>query len=276
MKKIILLIVLTAFIASCTVQEDRKPALQGTLNQNFFGALDARAIENEDGSFFIQGTTQNQNLTIYLESPQQGTYALGGNAANYATYKSENDITYYTNPFGEGRTVITNWDSTNQTLSGTFDFTAIIPGIDTVRVSNGIFYRVPYGLGILEEPIVEEQIDPATNAGTFAARVDNESFVPFAVSAVESDGSINVTGTGASESISLIIPNTVQQGSYQITNPGFAASYRVGAITENAISGQIIVFTHDVPNKTISGTFSFMTENHSITIGQFNVIYENL
>lgn len=275
MKTKILLILTVAFLASCTVQEDRQIALQGDINNNFFGALDARAVENEDGSFSIQGTTQNQNLTLYLASPQQGTYNLGGNTTSYASYISENDVTYLTNPFGEGQAIITNWDSTNQTLTGRFDFTAVIPGVDTVKVSNGIFYKVPYGFQTLEDPIVDPDEDPATNAGTFAARVDGDSFTPFAVSAVNNDGSITITGTGASDSISLTIPDTAQQGSYQITDPGFAASYRVGTETESAISGQVTVIAHDVPNNNIKGTFSFLTENHSIALGQFNVIYEN-
>ncbi len=275
MKTRILIILMTAFIASCTVHEDRQTALQGTINENFFGALDARAVENDDGSFFIQGTTQNQNLTIYVESPQAGTYGLGGNSINYATYVNENDVTYLTNPFGEGQAVITNWDSTNQTLTGRFDFTAIIPGVDTVRVSNGIFYRVPYGFGSIEDPVVNPDDDPVTNAGTFAARVDNDAFSPFAVSAVSSDGTITITGTSVTDAISITVPNTAQQGSYQITDPGFAASYRVGGVTENAISGQVIVISHDVPNKNIKGTFNFMTENHSIALGQFNVIYQD-
>lgn len=275
MKTRILLLLIVAFIASCTVQEDRNPALQSTIDETFFGALDARAVENDDGSFFIQGTTQNQNLTIYVESPQAGTYAFGGNSINYATYANENEVVYFTNPFGDGQAIITNWDSTNKTLSGRFDFTAIIPGIDTIAVSNGVFYKVPYGFETLEDPVVDPEDDPATNAGTFASEVDDDSFTPFAVSAVNSDGTITVTGSSVMESISITVPNTVQQGSYQMTDPGFAASYRVGAVTENAVSGQVIVISHDVANKNIKGTFSFMTENHSITLGQFNVIYEN-
>lgn len=275
MKIRILLMITIAFLASCTVQEDRSPALQGTINENFFGALDARAVENEDGSFFIQGTTQNQNLTIYVSSPQTGTYGFGGNSTNYATFISENDITYFTNPFGEGQAIITNWDSTNQTLSGRFDFTAVIPGVDTLKISNGVFYKVPYGFETLEDPVVGPE-DPVTDAGTFAAAVDNDSFTPFAVSAINSNGTITVTGTGITEAISLTLPNTAQQGSYQITDPGFAASYRVGTTTEDAITGQVIVISHDVPTKNIKGTFNFMTENHSVSLGQFNVIYQDL
>lgn len=274
MKTRILIVIMTAFLVSCTVQEDRDPALQSTINENFFGAIDARAVENDDGSFFIQGTTQNQNLTIYIASPQAGTYSFGENSTNYATYISENEITYFTNPFGEGQAVISNWDSTNKTLTGRFDFTAVIPGVDTVKVSNGIFYKVPYGFENLEDPLVDPGEDTATNAGTFAGEVDGDSFTPFAVSAVNIDGSITITGTTASESISITVPNTAQQGSYQITDPGFAASYRTGTTTENAVSGQVIVISHDVTAKNIKGTFSFMTENHSITLGQFNVIYQ--
>lgn len=275
MKTRILIGLMVTFLVSCTVEEDRNPALQSAINENFFGAIDARAVENDDGSFFIQGTTQNQNLTLFVSSPQAGTYTFGGNSVNYATFNNENDVTYFTSPFGEGQATITNWDSTNQTLTGRFDFTAVIPGIDTVKVTNGVFYKVPYGFGELEDPVVDPEEDPATNAGTFAARVDGDSFTPFAVSAVNSDGTITVVGTGATESITLNIPITAEQGAYQITDPGFSASYRTGTTTENGLSGQVIVITHDVANKNIKGTFNFMTENHVVSLGQFNVIYQD-
>jgi len=250
--------------------------LQGSINETFFGALDARAVENEDGSFTIQGLTQNQNLTINISGPQAGTYEFGGNSENSAAYVSENNVTYFTNPFGEGQAVITNWDATNKTLSGRFDFTALIPGIDTVNVARGVFYQVPYNFIEIDDPVIEEIEDPATNAGTFAAQIDGESYTPFAVSAVNSDNQITVTGSSAMESISIVVPNSVTAGSYQITNSEFAASYRIGAVTEPAISGQVFIVSHDVSAKIIKGTFSFMTDNYSITIGQFNVIYQDL
>ncbi len=274
MKNNILLMLIVALLASCTVQEDRNPALQSSINDVFFSAVDSKAVENEDGSFYIQGTTQNQNLTIYVASPQSGEYGFGGNNENSASYISEKDVTYYTNPFGEGQAVITNWDSTNKTITGRFDFTAVIPGVDTIRVSKGVFYKVPYGFAVLENPVVDPEEDSSTNAGTFAGAVDGDSFTPFAVSAVNNDDFINITGSTVQESISVTMPITATLGSYQITEPGFAASYRLGAVTENAISGQVFVISHNVETKNIKGTFSFMTENHSVALGQFNVIYE--
>ncbi len=275
MKFRILLVLAIAFIASCTEQEDRNPALQSTINEDFFGALDARAIENDDGSFVIQGLTANENLTMFLESAQPGTYELGGTSQNFATFVDKDELVFFTNPFGEGRAIITDLDRVGQTLSGRFDFTAVVPGIDTLRVVNGVLFRVPFGFGVIQEPITDTDSDPATNAGSFAARVDEQSFTPFAVSAVSSDGSLTITGSGSMDAISITVPSDVQQGSFQITDQGFSASFRQGAVTEDAISGQIIIISNDTNTNNIRGTFSFMTENHSIALGQFNVIYQD-
>jgi hypothetical protein len=273
MKTTLVTLFIVAFIASCTVQEDNTPALQSTIDENFFGAIDARAVENEDGSFYIQGTTQNQDLTMYVTSPSPGSYSFGGDSDNFATFKASNQVTYFTNPFGEGQAIITNWDAVNRTLTGRFNFTATVVGVDTIKVTNGIFYKVPYDFAQEEDPVV----DPPTiiNAGSFAAKVDDVLFAPFTVSAIHNDGFIRVTGSTSMESISITIPSALLEGVHQITESGFTASYRLGATTEPAISGQVIIVSHDVANRIIKGTYSFLTENHSITIGQFNVTYQN-
>ncbi|MFT5230540.1 MAG: hypothetical protein ACI836_000964 [Saprospiraceae bacterium] len=269
MKTTLVTLFIVAFMASCTVREDNSPALQGTIDENFFSAIDARAVENEDGSFYIQGTTQNRDLTMHVTGPSPGLYSFGGDSNNFAMYKAANQVTYFTNPFGEGQAIITDWDAVNRTLTGRFGFTATVIGVDTVEVSNGIFYKVPYDLA--------QEVDPPTitDAGYFVAKVDDVLFAPFAVSAIHNDGLIRVTGSTSTESMSLTIPSALLEGVHQITEPGFAASYRLGATTELAISGQVILVSHDVANRVIIGTYSFMTENHSITIGQFNVTYQN-
>ena len=50
--------------------------------------------------------------------------------------------------------------------------------------------------------------------------------------------------------------------------------YVVGSETNEATSGTIVVISLDTENKTIKGTYSFETETHTISFGQFNVTYQ--
>ncbi|MFT5078333.1 MAG: hypothetical protein ACI917_000843, partial [Patiriisocius sp.] len=40
MKTTLVTLFIVAFMASCTVREDNSPALQGTIDENFFSAID--------------------------------------------------------------------------------------------------------------------------------------------------------------------------------------------------------------------------------------------
>lgn len=254
-------------LISCENTEDSQIALQAELNDRLYESNGAIAIENEDGTFFIHGLTTNENLLLKISGPEEGSYILGGNSPNYASFEDLSGNVYLTNPNGEGQIIVSNWNQENETLSGTFSFRAILPGIDTLFVDNGVFYQIPYGV----EPEVEE--DP-TVAGFFLAEINGVPFNPFAVSAVDNGTSIIVTGNNTSKSITLGFPMDVQTGNVILPADGFVASFTDENGTEQAISGNIIVISHETAIKKIKGTFSFQTETQSIGLGQFNVTYE--
>jgi len=268
MKRILGILVLITAFYSCENLEDNTPALQLTVDQEFIEAIDARATENEDGSFLIQGITRVESLTLRIPSGTPGEYNLGGTSPNYATFENALGDAYTTNPDGSGRVIITNWDTSAKTLSGTFKFNAVLPERDTLFVQEGVFFQVPYG-GL-------ESIDDDTppNAGTFVARVDGVTFNPFTITAVGTANAIIITGSNTSRTITLRVPNDVLMGGYEIPQSGFDASYMDSVIDESADLGNFTIFEHDMERRTIKGTFSFLTANKTISQGQFNVTYE--
>ena len=268
MKRLSFLIIISLIILSCENTETYSPALQGLIDNELYRSLDARATESEDGSFIIQGVTENETLTMKVSALEVGTYNFGGSSANYASFEDFNGNTYFTNPDGEGRMTISNYNPEAQIVSGSFNFTAIRPGIDTLSIGNGIFFEVPVN------PYIEPIFNPATNAGTFVSLIDGNPFNPFNVSAVENTNSIVITGSSTNRTILLSIPKTIGMGNYELPAMGYIAEYIENGDISGAISGNLTIISHNQANNLIKGTFSFLTATNSISLGQFNVVYE--
>ena len=136
------MLVIVAF-ASCEDIESNSPALQGQVDSTFFKANTALITVGPNGEYLIQGLSFNEAITLRLNSVQEGAYNLGGMSSNYATYEDLDGNTYTTTPTAEGTVTITGTNAAGD-ITGNFGFMAIRPGIDTVRVSRGFFYEVPF------------------------------------------------------------------------------------------------------------------------------------
>ncbi len=266
MKNLLLLAFATTLLFSCEDIETNSPSLQASIDNVLFKATDARVTQNDDGTFLVQGITNDEALTLKISNNNVGTYVVGGGSGNYATFENSLGITYSTSPEGSGEIIVTDLNPTLNAMSGTFNFTAMVPGVDTITVQNGVFFEVLYdgnsgGGG-------------NTNDGTLLATVDENPFNPFNVSAVDTGNSIIILGANNSSSISVIVPIDVEAGSFDLPENGFSASYTLNSVEEDAIFGNIVIISHEVGVKTLTGTFSFLTENHTIEQGQFNVTYQ--
>ena len=69
-------------MGSCKNTEVTDVVLQAKINDYFFRAVDARIIENDDGTFLIQGITASESITMKVESLDQGTYNFGEMSEN--------------------------------------------------------------------------------------------------------------------------------------------------------------------------------------------------
>lgn len=266
-QRFLLAIFTLTVVYSCEDIEDNTPALQGEFNNGFFEAIDARAIRNENGSFLIQGVTQDETLTIFINNGGANTYPLGEGRPNYASFENASGNLYITNPEGSGSVEVTRFDTSAGVISGTFKFRAILEGVDTLSVQNGVFFEVPFNR--------EQDIDNGETqvAGTFVARVDGQPYNPFTVTASSTLNSVVVTGSTTSRSIRIEVPLDADLGTYSLPTSGFLASYMDATLNEQAIEGNITIFENNPTTKKLKGTFAFRTTSKLIEQGQFNVTY---
>lgn len=152
MKKLsLIIIVLFAFI-SC--QEDvrfNNPSLQGMKDNVFWRAVESKATV-ASGSLLIEAYTGTETLTFKLASTAKKNYFLGIDNVNTVSYVLADPgglITFSTGfGIGDGQITITEYDTVNNTVSGTFKFNAENTDNNPlagplVNFQQGVFYKVP-------------------------------------------------------------------------------------------------------------------------------------
>lgn len=264
MKKIVFLLLAFSTLISCDDIQVNEVALQAKVNDNLYISTDARASATADGGLLIQGFTDTESLTLRISQLKKGIFEIKEGSPNYAVFENFEGNLFLTKPDGVGTVTITELNEATKTLSGTFLFNAIAPGIDTIYVSQGVMYNIPYSGADVPDP---------TNAGTFSAEVDGNPFLPFVVSARDTGNSIIVSGSTANATMAITMPSNVEVGEYGLPKSKFSAKYQDGDGPQTTAAGQINVLEHNTAAKTIKGTFSFLTNRSEITVGKFEVTY---
>lgn len=153
MKKYFYFLFLLFAVTSCT--EDIKfnnPAFQGLKDNVFWRAVSYKAYMSTNGNLIVEGSLGYEKVTLQTASPTEKTYILGVNDISKASYGNtfpQQLIDFSTGAKkGSGQIVITDFDTENNTISGTFKFTAV--NSNTADVENpkvtfteGVFYKVP-------------------------------------------------------------------------------------------------------------------------------------
>ena len=153
MKKVLLVVVLSLFMSSCS--DDvvfNNPSVQGLKNNVFWRALQSKATLAKDGTIAVEAVSLKETLTLHLSSTQVKTYVLDKSAIDYVLFTSRETtpVTALTtqNGKGTGKITITEYDAIKKTISGTFTF--VIPYVATdpqeskeFYFSQGVFYKVP-------------------------------------------------------------------------------------------------------------------------------------
>jgi len=146
-------LLLTVFLfISCT--EDVKfntPAFQG-LKDNVFWRAKAYSAYIKNGSFVITGLLETNAVTLRVPYPVPCTYVFGVDNTTRASYSNVflDDTPEFTTGIskGSGQIVITEYNTQNQTISGTFKFNAV--NVDekntekpSMSFTEGVFYKIP-------------------------------------------------------------------------------------------------------------------------------------
>ena len=153
MKKLVPYFILLFAFISC--QDDVKfnnPAFEGQKDNVFWRAIDSKAILAANGSLSIEGYTRNEKLILKTTSKNPGSYILGINNLNTATYVLEGvspKIIFMTGiDIGNGEIVIEEYDAVNNTVTGTFKFKAVNVNNNPLagpflNFQYGHFYKTP-------------------------------------------------------------------------------------------------------------------------------------
>lgn len=270
MKRIFLLLfaAILAF-SSCESLEDNSPALQGEIDSVFFRAIDVRGQRNEDGSYTLQGINQDEKLTLNLDrgasSGALGLYPLGEGHASFATYEDADGNEYTTAPLGEGQIELTDRCISCGWLTGTFRFTAMNPGVDTLNVQKGFFFEISFLDGNIDATGPTE--------GDLFANVNENPFQANSVTADEIGSSIIIKGFLDNRIITIEIPANSVSGNYILPVTGFSASYTNNDETTEAISGLISVNFNNATLRKAKVFFNFDTGIDMITNGDTNFKY---
>lgn len=264
MKRFILLFALALVtLTSCENVQDNQTSVQATVDNTAFNALYATSAINEDGSIEIQTSSDSRVITIHLGNTTANSFQLGGDSGHYATYTDVHGNVYTTEGSGNGFVEITDRCVPCGTINGRFNFTAVLPGIDTVEVSNGMFVDIAIGAP-------ESEVDTRNK---FEAQIDTASFNPVTVNTIDTGNFLLIEGQKGSTSLIVRIPITVQQGDYNLVSGGFNATMVEGLITQDANSGSITITSHNSDLKTMTGTFNFKVGSTDISQGVFDVKY---
>lgn len=228
-----------------------------------------RASNGDSVSFIVDGTTTgsypaNENIIIYQPAGTEYGY-LGIN---------------YSNPEANtGSIVITSINTTNNTISGTFNFTGYWSDVDEegvlpIAFTNGIFNNIPF----TTENFTED---------TFFAKVNGQEFVDVDIfTAISSAGGVELISVAGHDvddnNITVSVRSNISSGTYEITgdNTDLVQMFYENTTTgfwERCMSGTVTVLerTSTQLKCTFSGLVTDGETTYTITEGAFDVQYDD-
>lgn len=125
---------------------------------------------------------------------------------------------------------------------------------------------------------------PTNTKNVVSATIDNKSFVSGSVSAnlytSDLDSNLEIYAKSTTNDVITVNLTSLKEGTYSHgnePNPKINFIYKESlgggnTASENSLSGNLTLTSHDVTSKTVSGTFNFLTSNHSIQSGKFNQV----
>lgn len=269
------------------------------------GAADGELVAKVDGDEFKTSTqvgatlyagtfnitaikaSTGETIVITVSDAQEGTFDLGpdANAQSGAIYMISGQNAYGSvGVGGSGEIKITDLDVDNETVSGTFSFTAVRETVDgngdiiteTVEITNGSFTNIDLATSI-----------PGGNS-TLAAKVDGDDLNADSVIALKITfgGNTNIVITAnnntTNQNLSLSFSDELTVGTYSASSD-YVGMYNpsLGGDTNNYAgeTGTMTITAIDLTAGTVEGTFSFSAKRldpndpdvtYEITEGSFS------
>lgn len=304
----VILIISSIFIFSCNNEpyegpipstSASLPPVNGEFKVDFDGQTfvsnSTQAIVNSSYVSITGKKSTGEFFQITIPNAQVGAYNLQTNPVNYALiystgsgnipYMAADDDTgsfaNFANYTDTSQIVITNIDTVNKKISGTFKFTGVKfadntgATVITKVFTNGSFTNLSYTPDVI--------VPPTNNA--FFAKLDGTDFIPTNITGIKQSGLISVIGRrGSVENIALAFPDNVTDGTTFNFGPldDERGQYIMDATTNGIFggTGTMTIISHNPTTKKVKGTFSFVGETflpplltRNITVGTFDVTY---
>jgi len=282
-----------------------------TINGESFSSNATTAVLN-NGVMAVSGTDASGNtIVIAVSNIGECTFNLA-NPSNSGSFVLNGEIG---NPYltldalgGSGTAVITSYDPSNQTVSGTFNFNGVreIPDgsggttLQTIVITAGSFNNIPFNVQAGTTDPFDCDTGGSGGGGTgledpedsFFALLDGVEFIDVTLTTEEimvgSSNVVKVAATAQDGSVmQFFIPSVLGVGTYDFEpifdGSNLNASYTASDGTESLTSGQgSITFTEfGFVTGKIAATFNFVGSDPTgsnptivtITEGAFNVDY---
>ena len=160
MKKIISLFIVIIALCSCTQEVTfNNPSVQGTKDNYFWRAnvMSTATVNAIDSTLTVVALSQFETLKLKMPLPNATnpcpiTSILGTGSASEATFSyavNGQNLFYATGTnTDDGQIILTEYDSVNKTVSGTYRFNAFNVGNNPlgnsiVNFTQGVFYKIP-------------------------------------------------------------------------------------------------------------------------------------
>jgi len=232
---------------------------QVELNDSLYSTDNIDANITVDNGLVIDTQEDNQQMTLQVFNPENGTIDLEGeNPDAIIVYVPNTEEEAYFEAT-EGSINISEIDYTNNLISGTF--TGILTDSEdpdnTITMTNGVFDGVSFETDISLESFMY-------------ANIAGSNFSAFDLETEEGEaGLINIIGTTQNENqLQITLPSSVNEGSYSVANE---ASFS-GIYYQKDEETEEVVAYYSVHN---SGTITITEKDGTILTGTFTMSVRN-
>ena len=282
MKKLIFpILFIVLLIASCEIKIDSdiiKP--EALISANVNGNLRTSTAEAEikNGMLFIDTWDGLFGIDLYIEKLEIGEQLLGANqmseALIYPELPTEIRASSNYNQSTKGNVVITQYNSKDSTVSGTFAFEALTSsGYKRVIVKDGKFENIK----------IKKYDNAFLNKLSYRVNGNDTKLRDIYGGLDSASNTLNLGGTRTvgSEGLRLSIPqSSFKDGYYDFTNPfsGFYSGSNNNLIFTKAQNGKFEIISLDTKNKIIKSKFNIsiigFTDTINITDGFLEIQYK--
>ena len=270
-----------------------KPAsgnFYATIDGKLWNADSLQYVFESNGAMSINGLSQSgEQISMILPTFKTGTYTLDAGSDSYAYYTNvftTPPAGYLSNTGTAGGTItISEIDTVNHLVSGSFSFTLINPVDNSSKtVTQGFFVNLPYK----ENSVVIIPTPAGNGLDTLNAQIDGVPFIGIRIVSLENIYPDELMIAGSSENgtqrMEVIMPLDVVPGTYNLDyNAGTYIGIYSALVSETLISqanGILTIISNDTVNRRMKGTFSFIATPAygtatpvTITNGYFSVNY---